>query len=75
MKIAGKVFLVTGAGSGMGREMTHQIIAKGGKVAALDIHLPQLLETQQICSGGAANFWLWKWILRTVLRCKHCLNR
>lgn len=56
MKIAGKVFLVTGAGSGMGREMTHQIIAKGGKVAALDIHLPQLLETQQICSGGAANF-------------------
>jgi short-subunit dehydrogenase len=56
MKIAGKVFLVTGAGSGMGREMTHQLIAKGGKVAALDIHLPQLLETQQICSGGAANF-------------------
>jgi len=56
MKIAGKVFLVTGAGSGMGREMTHQIIAKGGKVAALDIHLPQLLETQQICSGGTANF-------------------
>ena len=56
MKIAGKVFLVTGAGSGMGREMTHQMIAKGGKVAAFDIHLPQLLETQQICSGGAANF-------------------
>ncbi|MHA8075431.1 SDR family NAD(P)-dependent oxidoreductase [Aquirufa sp. TARAVU-A1A] len=56
MKIAGNVFLVTGAGSGMGREMTHQLIAKGGKVAALDIHLPQLLETQQICSGGAANF-------------------
>lgn len=56
MKIAGKVFLVTGAGSGMGREMTHQIIAKGGKVAALDIHLPQLLETQQICSADETNF-------------------
>lgn len=56
MKIAGKVFLITGAGSGMGREMTHQIIAKGGKVAALDIHLPQLQETQKICSGKAATF-------------------
>ena len=56
MKIAGKVFLVTGAGSGMGREMTHQIMAKGGKVAALDMHLPQLLETQQICSGKDATF-------------------
>ncbi len=56
MKIAGKVFLITGAGSGMGREMTHQIIAKGGKVAALDIHLPQLLDTQKICSGKASTF-------------------
>jgi short-subunit dehydrogenase len=56
MKIAGKVFLVTGAGSGMGREMTHQIIAKGGKVAALDRHLPALLETQQVCSGTSKTF-------------------
>ncbi len=56
MKIAGKVFLITGAGSGMGREMTHQVIAKGGKVAALDIHLTQLQETQKICSGKASTF-------------------
>jgi len=56
MKIAGKVFLVTGAGSGMGREMTHQIIAKGGKVAALDRHLTALLETQQVCSGTSKTF-------------------
>ena len=56
MKIAGKVFLVTGAGSGMGREMTHQIIAKGGKVAALDRFLPALLETQQVCSGTSKTF-------------------
>lgn len=56
MRIAGKVFLLTGAGSGMGREMAHQLIAKGAKVAALDIHLPQLLETKQICSADDANF-------------------
>lgn len=56
MRIAGKVFLLTGAGSGMGREMAHQLIAKGAKVAALDIHLPQLLETKQICSADETNF-------------------
>jgi NAD(P)-dependent dehydrogenase (short-subunit alcohol dehydrogenase family) len=56
MQIAGKVFLLTGAGSGMGREMAHQLIAKGAKVAALDIHLPQLLETKQICSADESNF-------------------
>lgn len=56
MQIAGKVFLLTGAGSGLGREMAHQLIAKGAKVAALDIHLPQLLETKQICSADDANF-------------------
>lgn len=58
MQIAGKVFLLTGAGSGMGREMAHQLIAKGAKVAALDIHLPQLLETKQICSADETNFLL-----------------
>mgnify|MGYP000373089890 CR=1 FL=1 len=56
MRIAGKVFLLTGAGSGMGREMAHQLIAKGAKVAGLDIHLPQLLETKQICSADETNF-------------------
>lgn len=58
MQIAGKVFLLTGAGSGMGREMAHQLIAKGAKVAAIDIHLPQLLETKQICSADETNFLL-----------------
>lgn len=56
MRIAGKVFLLTGAGSGMGREMAHQLIAKGAKLAALDIHLPQLLETKKICSADETNF-------------------
>lgn len=56
MRIAGKVFLLTGAGSGMGREMAHQLIAKGARVAALDIHLTQLLETKQICSANDSNF-------------------
>ena len=40
----------------MGREMAHQLIAKGAKVAGLDIHLLALLETQQICSADDRTF-------------------
>ena len=36
MRIANKVWVVTGAGSGMGRELTEQLLAKGGRVAAVD---------------------------------------
>lgn len=56
MKIQGKVILITGAGSGMGREMSIQLIQRGAKVAGLDIHLTQLLETQQLCIAGKDYF-------------------
>jgi len=39
MKIENKVWVVTGGGSGMGQELTLQLLAKGAKgVAILDIH-------------------------------------
>lgn len=56
MKIPGKVFVITGAGSGMGREMALQIIARGGKVAGLDIHLVALEETAHLSGARAENF-------------------
>ncbi|MFM6942160.1 MAG: SDR family NAD(P)-dependent oxidoreductase [Aquirufa sp.] len=56
MKIPGKVFVITGAGSGMGREMALQIMARGGKVAGLDIHLAALEETAQLSGARAENF-------------------
>jgi len=37
MNIKGKVFVVTGAGSGMGKELTISLLNKGSKVAAVDI--------------------------------------
>lgn len=40
-----KVFIVTGAGSGMGRELTLQLAEKGVYVAACDIHKYNLEET------------------------------
>jgi short-subunit dehydrogenase len=45
MQISGKVFAVTGAGNGIGREVTLALVAKGGRVAALDVNESALAET------------------------------
>lgn len=45
MKIRGKTFVVTGAGSGMGRELALNLLDKGASVAALDINAEKLAET------------------------------
>jgi NAD(P)-dependent dehydrogenase (short-subunit alcohol dehydrogenase family) len=36
MKISGKTFVVTGAGNGIGREVTLQLLAAGASVAGVD---------------------------------------
>jgi len=48
MKIRNKVFAVTGAGSGIGRELTLQLIAQGAKVAAIDYNAEALKQTQAL---------------------------
>ncbi len=48
MIIDKKVFVVTGAGSGMGRELTIQLVQKGAKVAMVDINEKGLEETAEI---------------------------
>lgn len=45
MQIANRVFVVTGAGSGMGREATLELIRRGGRVAAVDLREDTLAET------------------------------
>lgn len=45
MSLESKVIVVTGAGSGMGRAMTEEFVAKGARVAALDINLERAQET------------------------------
>lgn len=45
MKIKNKVFIVTGGGNGIGREVVLQLLNKGARVAALDINEQALQDT------------------------------
>jgi NAD(P)-dependent dehydrogenase (short-subunit alcohol dehydrogenase family) len=50
MKVNGKVVVVTGAGSGIGRELVLRLLAKGARVAAVDISPDSLEQTAAIAS-------------------------
>jgi short-subunit dehydrogenase len=47
MQIADKVFVVTGAGSGMGREIALELVRRKGKVALVDFRKETLNQTAQ----------------------------
>lgn len=48
MKVINKVFVVTGAGSGMGRELSLQLIKKGARIAMADINEKGMSETAEM---------------------------
>ena len=48
MRIQDKVFVVTGGGNGMGREVVLLLLRKGARVAAVDISQPALTETMDL---------------------------
>ena len=54
MDVASKVVVVTGAGSGMGREVTVELLRGGAKVAAVDINEATVRETASLAGAGAA---------------------
>lgn len=56
MKVSGKVVLVTGAGSGMGRQITLELVRRGAKVAAVDMRAESLEETKALAGGTVATY-------------------
>ncbi|MBO9577211.1 MAG: SDR family NAD(P)-dependent oxidoreductase [Microbacteriaceae bacterium] len=52
MQIQDKVFVVTGGGNGIAREVVLQLLAKGAEVAALDLSETGLAETAQLANAG-----------------------
>ena len=52
MKSAGKVFVVTGAGSGMGREVVLELLRRGARVAGVDMNATALEQTAATANAG-----------------------
>jgi short-subunit dehydrogenase len=52
MKLAAKTVVVTGAGSGIGREVALEAARRGAKVAAVDLNPATLDETAGLAAGG-----------------------
>lgn len=52
MDVSGKVFVVTGGGSGIGRQLVLKLIAEGARVAAVDLNEASLKETASLVPGS-----------------------
>lgn len=52
MDITNKVFVVTGAGNGIGRETTLRLLARGASVAGVDLNANGLAETARLAAAG-----------------------
>lgn len=55
MRTDGKVFVVTGAGGGVGRELVRELLSRGSSVAGVDINEDALKETKSV-TGNSDRF-------------------
>lgn len=51
-RFEGKVAVVTGAGSGIGRELARQLASRGARIAISDVNAESLAETARLCGRG-----------------------
>lgn len=52
-EFAGRIAVVTGGGTGMGRELVRQLAAAGSHVAACDLNAEELARTAELAGAGA----------------------
>jgi NAD(P)-dependent dehydrogenase (short-subunit alcohol dehydrogenase family) len=48
---SGKLAVITGGGTGMGRELARQLVAEGCNVAVCDVSLEAMAETKRLCES------------------------
>jgi short-subunit dehydrogenase len=56
MKVHGKTIIVTGAGNGIGREVSLELLRRGAKVVGLDLKSDWLKETKDLAGESSGNF-------------------
>ena len=64
-EFAGKIAVVTGGGTGMGRELARQLVAEGCNVAMCDISEAAMAETRRLPRLRQGD---WDWQVRAACR-------
>jgi len=75
MKVEGKTIVVTGGGSGMGRELVLHLLSKGARVVGLDINKSAIEETFALAGGHKERLSIEVLEITDKQSVEHCIGR